>query len=410
MRRPTVGRLIAASFAVTLVILIAIDTTMACRFFSRHHVAVSYVSDTCCPPVVSCPPVDCGPTIICGEVIGSSCSSVPYETTVDSSCCGGETVISGPVEGTITSPSPTPPTPPTSSAAPTAPTPPTQLEPTPAVEENGDELMDDSVDEAAAEEPLDDSDDVLPPAEAGEDEMFDDLETPADDLPADDLPADDAPADDSDLFGDPADDVAPPADAPADDAADDLFGGDDAAGFEEAPAPADDALPGFDDPAPTDAPPADTPPADDADSLDDLFGSNGANREPEPRMARQPESGDDLFDGLDATPASTESPAPADEANPVDDLDDLFGTTPAPAPTKPVSSETDELPFRIWTDNTGQYQTVGKLVQISPTQIRLLKDNGRFSTVSKERLSQADLAYVTQMETHLGVLDQLVVR
>ena len=57
----------------------------------------------------------------------------------------------------------------------------------------------------------------------------------------------------------------------------------------------------------------------------------------------------------------------------------------------------------MWTDNTGQYQTVGRLVKVSPTHVRLLKDNGRFSTVPKHRLSEADLAYVQDVTKQLGV-------
>ena len=65
----------------------------------------------------------------------------------------------------------------------------------------------------------------------------------------------------------------------------------------------------------------------------------------------------------------------------------------------------EELPYREWIDDTGNYKTVGRLVKISDSHVRLLKDNGRFSTVAKHRLSQADLHYVAKMQEKLGVTD-----
>ena len=50
--------------------------------------------------------------------------------------------------------------------------------------------------------------------------------------------------------------------------------------------------------------------------------------------------------------------------------------------------------MRVWIDNTGQYRTVGRLVVISKTYVRLLKQNGRHTTVPLTRLSNHDLGYV----------------
>ncbi|MFC1759786.1 SHD1 domain-containing protein, partial [Planctomycetota bacterium] len=63
-------------------------------------------------------------------------------------------------------------------------------------------------------------------------------------------------------------------------------------------------------------------------------------------------------------------------------------------------------PYRLWTDDTGEYRTVGRLVQITETHVRMLKDNGKLSTVSKTRLSKADLKYTAQMESVLGTHDE----
>ncbi|MCI0492187.1 MAG: hypothetical protein L0Z07_04535, partial [Planctomycetes bacterium] len=50
--------------------------------------------------------------------------------------------------------------------------------------------------------------------------------------------------------------------------------------------------------------------------------------------------------------------------------------------------------MRQWIDNTGRYSCHARLVRFLDGQIRLLKDNGRTTTVSLHRLSEADLAFV----------------
>ena len=50
--------------------------------------------------------------------------------------------------------------------------------------------------------------------------------------------------------------------------------------------------------------------------------------------------------------------------------------------------------MRVWTDNTGKYQVVARLVTIKDGKVRLLKETGRHTTVPFERLSRTDLAFV----------------
>jgi hypothetical protein len=58
--------------------------------------------------------------------------------------------------------------------------------------------------------------------------------------------------------------------------------------------------------------------------------------------------------------------------------------------------------MRTWTDNTGLYSTVARLVVIMDGKVRLLKENGRFTTVSMRRLSKADRGYVEQIAAEMG--------
>jgi len=88
-----------------------------------------------------------------------------------------------------------------------------------------------------------------------------------------------------------------------------------------------------------------------------------------------------------------------------DDLDDIFGQRHSinELKTTVASLDTDNpLKIRPWVDNTGLYSTVGRLVLVMPGAVRILKGNGRYTTVAKKRLSSADLDYVDQMDHQHG--------
>jgi len=87
-------------------------------------------------------------------------------------------------------------------------------------------------------------------------------------------------------------------------------------------------------------------------------------------------------------------PATEDPAVPGDDQ---------PAETPAASPESDPFgailptpaePLRHWRDNTGRHDTLGTLVEVHPDRIRILKTNGRHTTVSRKRLSTLDRDYV----------------
>ncbi len=255
--------------------------------------------------------------------------------------------------------------------------------------------------------------DPMPADPMPADDLFGDDDKPADPAPADPMPADPMPADPmpaDDLFGDgdkPAD-PAPADPMPADPMpVDDLFGDGDKPAD---PAPADpmpvDPMPADNDPfgepavpAGNAAPEENAAPADNAaPPADDLFGDAD---KPADKPADAP--ADDLFG--DPAPADTEKPADADKA---DDVDDLFGDPKeGDGDKKPVSFEQDVpkvnfaennnfrgAEFRQWRDNTGLFDVKGQLTLIYPDKVRLLKDNGKYTTVPLDRLSLADRQYV----------------
>ena len=243
-----------------------------------------------------------------------------------------------------------------------------------------------------------------------------------------------AAEDELDIFSEePAvEDAAPPPaeETPAmeEESLDDIF---------STPAAEEEAVPALEEATP---PVEETPAEEATDSLDDLFGdATETTTDSEPRMATTPEDSslDDLFGDLEAetpaaeAPATDEAPAADDlfpiegeEAAPAEkteapaeessDLDDLFGQGPTgtSSATQLTQQPQTQLTFRRWTDNTGNYTTVGRLTQVGRTHVRLLKDNGNFTTVPRTRLSQADLAYVDQMVQQLGlqIIDQFAQR
>jgi hypothetical protein len=48
------------------------------------------------------------------------------------------------------------------------------------------------------------------------------------------------------------------------------------------------------------------------------------------------------------------------------------------------------------------HETTGQLVEVHPDRIRLLKSNGRYSTVRLDRLSRDDQAYVAAIGARLA--------
>ena len=78
-----------------------------------------------------------------------------------------------------------------------------------------------------------------------------------------------------------------------------------------------------------------------------------------------------------------------------DDPGDIFdGLGSNAKPRRFVSVRQHQLSQRYWSDVTGQFHTLAQLVDLGKGEIRLLKNNGRFSTVDMSQLSRVDRAYV----------------
>jgi len=190
------------------------------------------------------------------------------------------------------------------------------------------------------------------------------------------------PADD--LFSPPAEKPAAPAETPAASpavppqtppaATDDLFGG--------STTPAEQPAAPAEKPAEAPATPPQTPPAAPS-ATDDLFGGSTTPAE----KAAEPAAPAETPAAPEAKPEEKPAETPGEEKK----ADDIFGAAPQ------ILQEAGGLAsneMRLWTDNTGGFSCQGRLLRFVDGKVRLLKDNGRTTTVPLSRLSASDLAFV----------------
>jgi hypothetical protein len=148
-------------------------------------------------------------------------------------------------------------------------------------------------------------------------------------------------------------------------------------------------------PAAVEPPPM--PPAKADAPMDDLFGpaqpAEPATPAEEPATppATAPATTDDLFGPAPEKPAApAEEPAEKSEEKDAKS-DDIFGVSPS------VLREAGGLAsneMRQWLDNTGNFSCQGRLISLIDGQVRLMKENGRTTTVPLARLSANDLRFV----------------
>ena len=183
-----------------------------------------------------------------------------------------------------------------------------------------------------------------------------------------------------DLFGDPNGQPLP-----ADDA--DMFSDPDLTSDPDASVDGQDTL-GFDEPAPFDTPAPDA----------------GAPTFDTPDASAAPSGGDlDFLDEEGDTDFGTEEfgtePAGSEADDFLDNLDQQGSNTSHRDGYRLVSVERHQFPSRFWSDASGQFNTMGRLVDVGPQHVRLLKENGRHATVNIRQLSRIDRAYVQAVQT-----------
>lgn len=161
-------------------------------------------------------------------------------------------------------------------------------------------------------------------------------------------------------------------------------------------------------------PPSEAPPADDATE-----DADAAAGEPEEESAAttpsdaEPEMADE--DAVDAEADENEADDTSEPAEPAPTTEEPAAEEPAadePAPqSEPEQPEADPAaaamavpnePLRHWANDAGTHHAQGWLVEVRADQVRILKVNGRHTTMLKDSLSAADRDYVSAVGARLA--------
>ena len=132
-------------------------------------------------------------------------------------------------------------------------------------------------------------------------------------------------------------------------------------------------------------------PVADGAFIDSLFGRSSSTETPIEAESAVPEPEIEVQSTL---PLDLREPVKGKE--PIDELDALFGIGAFTTPAEFKGAE-----YRQWVDNSGTYQVKARLAVIYVDKIKLLKENGKFTTVSLSRLSDVDFGYVSWVATNL---------
>ncbi len=97
------------------------------------------------------------------------------------------------------------------------------------------------------------------------------------------------------------------------------------------------------------------------------------------------------------TPSAPTQKESAPKKDNVDPLDKLFGLGQFTPPEQFRGAE-----FQTWVDNTGTYSVKARLAVIYTDRVKLLKENGKYTTVPLNRLSDRDFAYVQWVASNLS--------
>ena len=81
-------------------------------------------------------------------------------------------------------------------------------------------------------------------------------------------------------------------------------------------------------------------------------------------------------------------------------------TTQANADPAEAAVAVPNEPIRSWSNDTGTHRTQGWLVEVRADRVRILKVNGRHTTVLTESLSAADRDYVSAVGDRMAAQQQ----
>lgn len=183
------------------------------------------------------------------------------------------------------------------------------------------------------------------------------------------------PAPVEDLAGEP--EVKPPQQEPKEPNLFDLYGDD-----------ADDEA------TPSEEPPADNRP----ETTDDDAGEPAENAAAETTPAAEAEMTEDEAEASEAKPTEAEATD--------GDSETAEEAAPAEEPAAEAAMTVPDEPMRRWSNDSNTHHTQGWLVEVRADRVRILKVNGRHTTVLTESLSAADRDYVSAVGDRLASQQQ----
>ena len=197
------------------------------------------------------------------------------------------------------------------------------------------------------------------------------------------VPAAPMPAAVEDLAGEP--EVKPPQQEPKEPNLFDLYGDD-----------ADDEA------APSEEPPAASRP----ETADDNAGEPAEDAAAETTPAAEAEMTEDDAETSEAT--ATETEATDGDSEPAEEADPAPEAEPEQAEADPAEAAmtVPNEPMRRWSNDSNTHHTQGWLVEVRADRVRILKVNGRHTTVLTESLSAADRDYVSAVGDRLAAEQQ----
>ena len=160
---------------------------------------------------------------------------------------------------------------------------------------------------------------------------------------------------------------------------------------------------GYEDASVAEAPAASPPEAADAGATETTEDSAA-----EATGTDEPEMTEDDADAPEAEAADGESETAAEPADSAEEPDTAPQAEPEQAEADPAAAawSVPNEPMRHWSDDSGTHHAQGWLVEMRTDRVRILKVNGRHTTVWTESLSSADRDYVSEVGGRLAAKQQ----
>jgi hypothetical protein len=157
-----------------------------------------------------------------------------------------------------------------------------------------------------------------------------------------------------------------------------------------------------------DAPAAEAPAASPPEAADAGAGEPTEDPAAEATATDEPEMTKDDADTTAADAAGSESETAAEPAASAEEPDTAPEAEPEQAEADPAAAAwtVPNEPMRHWSDDSGTHHAQGWLVEVRTDRVRILKVNGRHTTVWTESLSAADRDYVSEVGGRLAAQQQ----